>query len=166
MAILTACEKIDELTQFTMNFDTSVTIPSTAGVNLPLDLFTPAIETNSQSKFEVNDTRKDLVEKIVLEELKLEHQSPENGDLSFLQSIEIFIQANGFPEVRLAWKDTIPQDIGKELNLNTTADDLKDYIKQDEFELRVKTEIDETLGAEQKILIRTQFFVDAKILGV
>jgi hypothetical protein len=55
------CKKIDELTQFDMEFNETTVIPSTIGINLPFNIFTPDIETNSESTFEVNDTRKDLI---------------------------------------------------------------------------------------------------------
>ena len=67
--IFTACDKLDELTKFDMEYSQRATIPSSAGIDLPFDVFTPEMETNSESTFEVNDTRKDLIEEIKLTEL-------------------------------------------------------------------------------------------------
>lgn len=45
-----------------MEFDETIVIPSSAGINLPFDILTPDLEINSELIFEINDTRKDLVE--------------------------------------------------------------------------------------------------------
>lgn len=166
LCLVTACKEIDKLTQFNMDYNATVIVPSSSGVNLPFNLFTPDIETNAESEFAINDTRKDLVEEIVLTEMVLHHLSPDSGDFNFLASIEIFIKANDLPEVRIAWKDEVPQDAGKQINLQTSDADLKAYIKKDKFTLRLNTVTDEFLGSDQKIEIRSVFFVDAKVLGV
>ena len=60
---------------------------------LPFDVLTPDIETNSDSEFEVNDTRKDLIEEIKLTELKFKIISPDDTDFSFFESLEVYISA-------------------------------------------------------------------------
>ena len=87
--LISNCSKLDELTKFDMDYDTQVTIPSSAGINLPFDVLTPDTETNSESTFESNDTRKDLIEEIKLTKLQLVITSPSETDFSFLESISI-----------------------------------------------------------------------------
>ena len=88
---LIGCDKVDSLTQFDMNYDESIVIPASTGINLPFDLFTPDMETDSESEFAVNNTRKNLIEEIVLKSLWLRITAPEDGDFSLLKSIEIYI---------------------------------------------------------------------------
>ncbi len=159
------CKLVDRLTQFNMDYDVSVIIPSTTGINLPFNLFTPDISSNSESTFAVHDTRKDLIEVIKLTKMELTLTAPPNGDFGFLKSIEIFISADGLPEEKIAWKYNIPSDIEKFLKLETTNTDLKEYIKKDEFTLRFGTVTDEVLTSDHKIDVHSVFFVDAKILG-
>lgn len=59
--VLSGCKKANKLTQFTIEYDESVTIQSSTGITLPFDVLTADMETNSTSKFESNDTRKDKI---------------------------------------------------------------------------------------------------------
>lgn len=161
---IVACDKIDELTQFEMEYDESVVIPSSTGLNLPFNLFTPDVESNSESAFAVNDTRKDLIEEIQLTELELTVSSPSKADFSFLKSIDVFISADGLSEKKIAWRESIPED-AKSIKLNTTDADLQEYIKKDEFKLRLNTVTDEAMSSDHTIDVHSVFFVDAEVLG-
>ena len=165
-AAVTGCKTLDKLTKFDMDYETSVTIPATVGINTPFDIPTPPITTNSDSKFSVNDTRKDLIEEIVLKKLTLIVDVPADGDFSFLNSIEIYIKADGLDEQKIAWKNNIPNDIGDVLELETSGTDLKEYIKKESFELRVSTVTDKLIMQDHEIGIHSVFAVDAKILGI
>jgi hypothetical protein len=158
------CKKVDKLTQFKMVFNETEVIPSSTGINLPFNILTPDIVTNSESTFAVNDTRKDLIEEITLTTLSLTISSPSSADFSFLQSINVYISADGLNEVKIAWKENVPADVSV-LNLDITGVDLKEYIKADQFSLRLNTVTDELLTADHQIDIHSEFFVDAKILG-
>ncbi|AEV33271.1 hypothetical protein Oweho_2299 [Owenweeksia hongkongensis DSM 17368] len=159
-----ACKKIDELTQFEMEYNESVVIPSSSGLNLPFNLFTPEVESNSESAFAVNDTRKDLIEEIQLIELELTVSSPSNSDFSFLKSIDVYISAEGLSERRIAWGDNIPENKSS-IQLETTDADLQEFIKKDEFKLRLNTITDEAMSSDHTIDVHSVFFVDAEILG-
>ena len=165
MTVFAGCKEIDKLTHFNMDYNETVTIPSTIGINVPFNMFTPDITTNSEETFEINDTRKDLIEEIVLKEMTLEVASPAGEDFSFLKSIEIFINADDLDEQKIAWKE-VTGTVGNKLELETSSADLKDYIKKDSFTLRIKTVTDELLLSDYDINIYSKFFVDAKILGI
>ena len=162
---LFGCEQIDKLTQFSMDFNSSATIPSTTGISLPFDVFTPDVQTNSESTFAVNNTRKDMVEEVRLTSLNLTIESPTNGDFSFLESIEIYIAAEGYQETKIAWKENIAENVGNSLVLEVANSDLKDFIKQDKFTLKVKTITDEVIDQDYELDIYSAFFIDAKVLG-
>lgn len=165
MLSLSACDAIDKLTQFEMDYDMTVVIPATVGISLPFNLLTPETETNSEMEFSINDTRKDLVEEIRLTTLTLTVTSPAASDFSFLSSIEVFISADGLSEERVAWNNAVPADAGPVLQLTTTNSDLKEYIKKDRFKLRLHTVTDELLTQDHHIAIHSVFFVDAEVLG-
>lgn len=162
--ILFGCKKFDKLTQFYVTFDETAVVPATAGVNFPFNILTPDVETNSESTFEVNDTRKDLIEEIILTTLDLTISSPSDADFSFLEFLSVYIKADGLDEVKIAWKETIPQTT-KVLKLDLTGADLKEYIKSDKFTLRLNTKTDETINSDHHIKIHSAFYVDAKVLG-
>jgi hypothetical protein len=163
--VFSGCKKIDKLTQFNMEYNEEVVIPASTGINLPFNILTPDIQSNSESTFAVNNTRKDLVEEIKLTKLELMLTSPTNGDFSFLKSIHIFLSADGLSEIKVAWKESIPASVGKTVILETTSADIKEYIKKDNFKLRLNTVTNKVLASDHKINVYSQFFVDAKILG-
>lgn len=165
-ALITSCDKLDELTKFDMEYSQRATIPSSAGIDLPFDVFTPEIETNSESTFEVNDTRKDLIEEIKLTELEMVIISPDDADFSFLNSIEVYISADGLEEIKIAYLEEVPDDAGSVITLDTADTDLKEYIKSDEFSLRLNTVTDELMSTDHELEVNSTFFVDAKILGL
>ena len=161
-----SCKKLDKLTQFDMDYDSSITIKSTVGINLPFNIYTPDITTNSESTFKSNDTRKDLIEKIVLKTLQMTIKTPSDGDFSFLKSIEIKIAADGLSDKKIAWNYDIPNNVGNKISLQTSGDDLKEYIMKDSYKLKVTTTTDKILTQDHTIDIHSVFFVDAKILGL
>lgn len=166
LGILASCKKVDELTQFNMEFYEDVTIPSSTGINLPFNILVPDTETNASSTFESNNTRKDLVEEIIIEELDLTLTSPSGADFSFLKSVSIYLSAEGLDEIKVAWKDDISDSPGNKIVLDLTSSNLKDYLTQSEYSLRLNTVTDEVLTSDHKITVHSVFFVDAKILGV
>ena len=160
-----SCRTIDKLTQFNMDFNQTVVIPSSTGLSLPIDILTPELETNSESTFEINNTSKELIEEIRLTSLTLNLTSPSGADFSFLESIRVYMNAQDLPEVEIAWSNDIPDDTGNSLTLNVSGADFQEYIKKDQFSLRCNTITDELLTSDHEIDIATSFFIDAKILG-
>ncbi len=164
--ILFSCDEINKLTQFEIDYDEEVVIPSATGIDLPFNVATPDIATNSESKFSVNDTRKDLIQSIYLKSMTLNLTQPADGDFGFLKSIALYMKADGLDEIKIAWLDEIPADPGKVLELETSNADLQEYIKKDNFSLSASTVTDELITSDHHINIHSVFFVDAKILGI
>ncbi len=160
------CKELAKLTQFYINYNTSITIPKTLGVDLPVNVVTPAITTNSESEFEANKTQKKLVDKINLTELDMTITSPESESFDFLKNIEISISADGLPDKKIAWLENIPKTGLKKIILEVSTDDLKEYIVKDSYELKTKTTTRELISHDTDVAIHCKFFVDAKILGL
>jgi hypothetical protein len=161
----TGCKQVDKLTQFNMPYSETITIPAGVGINLPLNILTPEIETNSESTFALNDTEKNLVEEIRLIGLTINHTAPAGEDFSFLKSVRIYISADGLTEEQIAWKENIADTAGNVIQLELSNADLKEFIKKEKFTLRVNTITDEFLTTDQQVEVQSLFFVDAKILG-
>ena len=163
--VMIGCDEIDKLTQFKMPYNESVVISSSTVINLPFDIYTPDISTNSSSTFQGYDTAEDLIEKIKLGSLKLTLTSPSDADFSFLQSVKIYISAEGLSEEKIAWKESIPESIGKTIELETSTVNLKEYIFKDKIKLRVNTVTNRVITSDHYIDLNAVFNVDAKILG-
>jgi len=160
-----SCDKVDELTKFDLEYNSKVVVPGATGINLPFNMLTPDMETNSESQFKVNDTRKDLIEEIKLTKLQMVITSPTDADFSFLNSVEVYISAEGLEEIKIAEKD-VDENAGSILDVDVLDIDLKEYIKKDEFNLRLNTVTDEVINEDHEIDVNSTFFVDAKILGI
>jgi len=160
------CKKLDELTQFTIVYHTEAVIPATVSINTPIDIPLPPITTDSEQTFENNNTHKDLIEEIRLEELEMKITDPVSGDFSFLQDIEIYMSADDLPEIKIAWLYDIPDSVGNEIELETTGQDLQEYLKAESFNLRLKVTTDQLITQDYTVDVKTEFFVNAKILGI
>ncbi len=164
--LMASCDKAAELTQFNIETTTEITIPATAAVNLPIDIITPDIETNSSSTFENNNTRADLIEEISLTTCDLTITSPADGNFDFLKSIKVLMSGPGLPEVLIADRQDIPNGLGDFLSLNTSGADFTEYLQESSYDLRMEIVTDEIPGSEVNIDVRSVFFVDAQILGL
>ena len=92
--------------------------------------------------------------------------APEGETFDFLRSIKIYISAEGLDEKMIAWKTDMKDDGATTITLDTSDDNLKDYILKDSFQLRTETVTDQLLTHDTDIEIDAVFWVDAKILGV
>ncbi len=167
LVLLSSCKKVDKFTQFEKEYNSEATIPSLIGVNLPFDLPTPEITTNIEKDLEVNDTRKDLIEKAILKQLKVSIVTNTNQNFNFVNDIDIFINSNSFPKKKIAFLHAIPENNSKVLLFDLIKDlDIKDYIKEDKFKLELKIVTDKTILQEVDLSIDTRIFIDAKVLGI
>lgn len=162
--LLTSClNQFDDLTQFELEYTTSATVASTIGINLPVNLDTPPIETNSQSRFETKGTRANLVEQVKLKSLVIDLTSPSGADFSFLERITFFIKAEGENEIQIATKNPVPTSTGVSLELEVNDVNLRDYIIKSAFDLRINVSTDETIFQDHDFTVVTVFDVKAKL---
>lgn len=159
-----SCKK-DHWTQFNHTISSETTISSAIQLSTPVDIITPPIATNSQSTFETNNTRKDLIEGISLTEIKAELITPQGADFSFLESIKVFLSTNGLPDLKIAENLEIDSNSGASIIISGTGAEIKDYLTQDVVSLRMETVTDEIITEDHQLKIDATFLVDAKILG-
>ncbi len=167
LILFTGCnlkEKIDEIATFNINNSAEITLPSSTGINLPIDIRTPDVNTSSQQSFENNNTRADLVENVNLSELTLTITNPGDRTFSFLKSLEIYISNDSEGSTLIAEIQDIPENVGGELDLETTGANLDEYIKEDSYSLQFEAVTDETTNSETDITAEMVFEVRAKVL--
>ncbi len=160
--LTSSCKK--KLTEFYIDYTSPVVVSSSVGQLVPFSVNTPEMETNSEFEFESNNTRKDNIDRISLEELKLTITSPNGETFSFLNSIEVFISSPNVAERKVAFKESIPSNVGTILVCDLVDLELQEYIKEDRFTLRLKTVTDETIPQDVYIDVYTNFFVKAKLI--
>lgn len=164
--MLSGCEKLSELTQFTFPLSYEVDVPA---LQVTTYNYTKSftLKPNMQSELTSRNLSSDLIETIVLQKASIELTSPASGDLSFLKSVEVFISEVGSTtETPLASALNIPDNIGKTLNLNVVNTDLKNLLLKDEIKITVKVATDKPTTELYKLKFGADFMVDLKVLGL
>lgn len=154
-----SCSLVDSLLTFSIDNQTSVTIPAGFPVNTPIDL-SAETTSNSSSVFENNNTKADLVKDIRLKELKLTITNPTDKSFSFLKSIHMYISTNDTDEVELAFSDDI-NSTSNTISLTPTTEKLDKYVKAASFKLRVKAVTKETVTQNITVKADMRFQVTA-----
>lgn len=151
VASILACSKVEDLFTFDIGNTVRINIPASGGINVPVTIPTPDVSSNSESEFKNNNTRADLVKNVKLTRLDLNLVAPSGKTFSFIKSIEISISAEGLPAKKIAYLTNIPENAGSKLELETTDENLDEYIKK------------ETYGISTEIVTREAFFQDVSI---
>lgn len=155
-----SCSVIDNLFTFSVDNETSVTIPAGFPVNIPFDL-SREISSNSSTEFENNKTKAELVKDVRLKEMKLTITNPTDKTFSFLKSIHMYIStSDGSDEIELAFLDDI-NSTSNTINLTCTPEKLDKYIKASSFKLRGRVVTKETITQNVNIKASMEFQVTA-----
>ena len=162
--MLLGCSK-EGFTKFNLDYESTAVIQSGIGISIPYTINIPNIATNSESEFEVNDTRKDKIQHISLTSLNIEITSPSGQEFDFLEDIELFISADGVEETMLAYVYNMDNSVGNTISLTCLQSDFQEHIKKDKVTIRVRTVSDEYNLFDVEIKIKSTFLVDAKLLG-
>ena len=91
---------------------------------------------------------------------------PENANFNFLEEIRIYIKTENVEETEIANLLDIENSNSQVLELKSLNKELEDYVKEDQFTLRIIAVADETTSEQINITIKNIFAVDAKILGI
>ncbi|MEJ8842466.1 hypothetical protein WG954_08725 [Lacibacter sp. H375] len=161
VVILSSCKKLG--VNFGINHQANFRVEAASPLNLPFEVGTPDVTTNSSQQFENNNTAANLIKEIKLEELKLTITNPSNKTFSFLKSIQIFISTSSSDEVELASLDNIVST-AQTISLNCTTQNLDKYVKASSYKLRTKVVTKETLTQAVDIRTDIKFKVKASIL--
>lgn len=155
-----SCEKIEELLTFSIDHSTQATIRGNSPIEVPIGILTPEITTNSEQHFKNNDTRKEYVKDIILNKLDVSINEPENQTFSFLKEVYIYISADSYEELQIAHSTDIPEN-AKSISLETTNKNLDNYVKSDEYKLRVEAVTREVIANDVIVDIDITFTVTA-----
>ena len=157
---LSACKKVsDKLEEFTtlrINSSTQLSSPPAIPVDYLFSFVTPPTQNpNSSTNL--------LINRATLEKVTLTLTNPDGQTFRFVKSIRFFLQADGLPEVEVANRLNINDNIGSTLELDVTGVELKQYIKKDTFRLRTELVTDEV--TTQKVDVKADLGFAIVILG-
>ncbi|SHG92947.1 hypothetical protein [Flavobacterium johnsoniae] len=156
----TSCDAVDDLLTFTISNNTSIKIQSTSPINLPSEIITPDVTTNSTAEFENNKTKANLVKDVHIKSLKLSISDPSDKTFTFLKSVHIYISTTNSDEIELAYLDNINSS-SSEIDLICTDARLDQYIKADSYKIRTKVTLKETLTKDVTVKADMKFKVTA-----
>lgn len=145
---------------FSISDETTIRVESITPLNLPFELTTMDVTTNSQQEFENNHSSTSLVKEVYLEELKLTIINPSGKTFSFLKNIQIFISTGNNDEIELASQDNIAPT-AQSITLNASPQNLEKYIKASSYKIRTKVTTRETLTQAVDIKAAMKFKVIA-----
>ena len=157
-------EKVDELTEFDMNYTYNQTIPSTSvsvSQTVPVNFTTNDINTNSSSTFSAQKTASDKVSEIKLTKFKV---STTGTNLDYLKSLTIYIQASGQPEVQIASKAIVPTGVTS-FDMDVPDNNLREYLFGSTFKLRVAVTVDANISTDQTLKLDQTLHVKATLLN-
>jgi hypothetical protein len=159
---ISSCKKIENLFTFTVSNQSSFTVQSTCPVNLPFNIASPSVTTNSSEQFKNNNTDVKYVRNILLQNLQLTITNPSSQNFDFLQSIHIYISTNSSDEIELAHLDQIPTGVNTITLIPTTAA-LDNYVKAASYNLRTQVVTSQVLTQNVTIGINSLFKVTANL---
>lgn len=139
--LVSSCKDLNELVTFRIRNEADFTVKSAVNAPLNLDLPVGNVKSNSNQAFENNNTRADLVKEVKLENLKLTITSPDNADFNNIKSIYLYINAEGLEEKLIAFKDNDDESLGNIMEMETTNEQLDEFIKKDQYSLRTEIEL-------------------------
>lgn len=162
---LLGCKKAKEGITFTLSTRSEVVIPSSTGINLPINLISPDVNTNASSSFEANRTTPNLVREIKLSRLELNIMSPNQTTFDFLRSIRLYMTASDLPEVELASAIDIPADGRRSLSLTVNGEnDFKSYLTKERINLRVQATTRQLVTSDTRLEVLPAFEVRASLI--
>ena len=158
------CKKLKKYTDFDVNYSTDFVIPASGGlINLPINITTPETTTNTEGTYDNEDTEAKLVDEVTMTRLNLVINSPQNASFDFLENIEVYLSSSGQPEVMVASKYSIPQTGLRSLELDTHNENLKAYLEESSFKIRVKTTLRQSLTYDVSMTANETLHVKAKL---
>lgn len=155
-----SCNTVDDLLTFTISNNASIKIQSTSPINLPSEIITPDVTTNSSAEFENNKTKASLVKDVKIKSLKLSISDPSDKTFTFLKSVHLYISTSSSDEIELAYQDNINVS-SNTIDLICTDQKLDQYIKADSYKIRTKVTIKETLTKDVTVKADMKFKVTA-----
>jgi hypothetical protein len=163
LLMFSGCKEVDDLLTFTIDHQVTFQVENSSPVNLPIEIATPEVTTNSSQTFQNNNTNAGLVKDVKLQEIKLTVINPSGKTFSFLKSITLFISTSQTNEIELASLDDIPTTATTITLLPTNAE-LDAFVKASSYKLRTSLVMRETLTQTVDVRTDLKFKVTASPL--
>jgi len=156
-----AKEEVDEITEFDIDYQTSMNVPTnTISLNVPIDFTSPNVATNSTTKLAENKTASNMIDYIKMTKFDV---SVGTGNLDFLKSLNIYVKASGIGETLIASKAVVPTGVTS-ISADLSDVNIKDFITQPNIQFRVTITIDASTLAGQTLILDSRVHVKATVI--
>ena len=152
-----------EQTLFVIHEPINFEISSLIGLNLPFQIPFSDISLDLSSTEENTNPHIGLIRNITLRNFILRITSPQDQTFNFLKDIEVYISADGLPEIPLAHHYNVNNNIGSVLHLVTENSVLDDYLKSESFELRLELVADQLIFTD--LVIDGEWVLDVELIN-
>jgi hypothetical protein len=167
VSLFTTCNKLRKIKEFDLNYTEDIIIPSNNTIlSVPFDIITPEQTTNTAAEYDNQGTTNKLVEQVTLTKLIFSMKSPSSANFDFLNSIEIFLSSPNNSEILVASKYNIPESGLKLIEMDLTSNNLKNFLQDASYNLRLKTVTDQTIFNDVTVTTNATFHVKARIKNV
>ena len=173
--IAIGCDKVEDLAKIEKDLDFTQTVdlagmPSgldslTSGHSMVANFPTMPIETKSKEFLEGNGSsaNPDGVEHVKLTKFKASVQLPANGNFDYVDSVYVFLSANGLSEILVANKISVPKG-SKSIDFDCKDENLKNYFLKDTMYIRMGGKFTGAPDSGSKLEIKPTFNVKANLL--
>ncbi len=160
--IYSSCKKIDMLTNFYMDYTSSIIIDPIQDPISNIEIWTYSINDSLSELCQANSTNKESIKHILLNRFSADIKSPDTMSFNFAHSINIYINSKGMEQKKIAWTDEI-QIVGLQtLNFNVSDDDIKDYINND-FVLVCQLSVNEKTSNQVELCFDYTYLVTSNL---
>lgn len=167
----TECKQMSRFSHLTIPFSNTsqFTIPDNLPIiKTPYPITSlPASITDIEAALTDMGYKVEMVEKIEVQSLDLVLNTPEDGDLSFFETIHVYIEADGLEKVLLADK-TIPESTTRltEISLDCKKINLADYLQKEGVNLSADITTKQEVIGEHVIDVNSELKADVKVLDL
>ena len=159
--LILSCSK--GMVTFTVEDSVETTIENVFPISIPFNIPIPAITTTATQEYENNKTTPELIEEVLLSELKVSLVNSSNEDFSMLKSIHIFIiKTDDSNRQEVAYLDDIDSQ-SDVLNLNSLDTNLVEYLRGESYKIEVVAELKEIVTHNIDLKIDLKFKVTADV---
>ena len=175
-ALVSSCNKVKQLANINIDipYTAQVAIPpltvDTAGIILPpggLSVGLPSVSfpTNSAEVIAANNTAANMILNVYLKSLKLHLSVPATQTFNFLDSVKLYISADGMPEVLVAYLYDVPKGQSTIDLISNTNINLKDYFVKTTMTYRLQVHINALPASNSQMDIGSVFHLLANPLN-
>lgn len=166
LVTFSSCKKIKKLTNFYIDYENQLLINPSQHPNNQYDVWSFIIQNHDGIIYGENHSSIESTETVELYSLNLSLLSPENGNLGFIDKIEIYIVGAGLDKKKIAGIDSNPNKELASINLDIEEDNLKDYMIDNQFVFHIHIVTNSSENIDNLIHFNSSFFISTYLEDV